>query len=124
VLAFDVEIDGEHFCVAGVDDWSLLTFHLNAMREAESEAVWVSMGGMTEDDENGVSYHLRWRDKQDLAVGSTVLIRVIETNSPDPLLRRYRSDREVQESPFTEHEMEEMERAQWLALKAKFEPDA
>lgn len=124
MLAFEIEIDGKHFCLAGVEDWSILAFHLDASRHSESDEIRLSMGGLTQNDQNGVSHHVRWRDRQDLKVGSTVTVTVVDTNAPDPLLRRYRSDHDVQECPFTEEEMEEMQRAQWLALKAKFEPDS
>lgn len=55
-------------------------------------------------------------------VGSKVVIEVIETDAPDPPVRRYRSDREVQESPYSDEEIEQLEREELRRLKAKFEP--
>lgn len=122
MLAFEIEVDGERACIAGIEDWSLLTFHLDAMRNGSSEEIWLSMGGMSQDDENRVAHHVRW-GRIDLCVGSRVTLTVVNTDEPDPPLRRYRSDREVQENPYTEEEWEEMERSEWMRLKAKFEPD-
>jgi hypothetical protein len=50
------------------------------------------------------------------------MIEVIETDAPDPPVRRYRSDREVQESPYSDEEIEQFEREELRRLKAKFEP--
>jgi len=129
MLAFEVEIDGEKAFLAGVEDWHLLTFHLNAMREQDSLAcsdydLDLHMGGMTVSDEHGVAHHLRWGGELPLALGSVVTIKIVETDSPDPLVRRYRSDREVQECAFTPEEMRQMRYDDYLAYKAEFEPDA
>ncbi len=59
-----------------------------------------------------------------MTVGSKVVINIVETDQPDPPVRRYRSDRLVQESPFSEEEIEQMEREDYVRLKAKFEPQA
>jgi hypothetical protein len=50
------------------------------------------------------------------------VINIVETDQPDPPVRRYRSDRKVQESPFSDEEIEQMEREDYERLKAKFEP--
>lgn len=59
-------------------------------------------------------------DRRNLAVGMQVTIKIVEADRADEPVRRYRSDREVQENPFTD---EEIEREDWLRLKAKFEPE-
>jgi hypothetical protein len=92
------------------------------MRNPSGEEVWTSMGGMTETDENGIAHHVLW-GRVDLRVGSKVTLTVVDTNEPDPPLKKYRSDRDVQEDPYTAEEWEEMERSEWLRLKAKFERD-
>jgi hypothetical protein len=48
-------------------------------------------------------------------------VTVVESDHPDPPIRRYRSDKEMQESPFTNHEMREMRWQDYLALKKEFE---
>ena len=124
MLAFRVEIDGERPLVAGVDDWSILALHVNAVRadkggSAEDE-LFFSVGGLTTENSEGVSHHFRW-PRVPLKIGSTVIVTLTETNSADTVAKRYRSDKEVQEDPFTEEEAREMRRQDYLVLKKEFE---
>ena len=129
MIALLVEIDGERYVLAGVEDWSLISAHLTAMRgvEGDSEArnkedeIEVSIGGLTRADGSNHRYHFRW-PRRDLRVGSKVTISVVDSEACDPPIKRYRSDKEVQESPFTDEEMVEMRRQDYLRLKAEFEP--
>ena len=126
MLAFDIRIDEKQICVAGVDDWSGLSAILTAQRGDlgdEIESIELYMGGMTQADVAGISHHVRWGRLTQLAVGTTVTIRIIDADALDPPVRRYRSDHEVQESGFTDEEIEQMQREEWMRLKAKFEPD-
>ena len=50
------------------------------------------------------------------------MVTVVDTDHPDPPTKRYRSDKEVQENPFTEEELKEMRRQDYLELKKEFEP--
>jgi len=68
----------------------------------------------------GVAYHVRWRGR-DLTVGSRVTVSIVDTGHPDPPVKRYRSDKEVQESSFTEEELKEMRRQDYLELKKEFD---
>jgi hypothetical protein len=126
VLAFEIEVDGERQFVAGTQDWSLLALHIDALRHGDDpsgEEIRISMGGLSEPDANGVPHHVRWGNRT-LQIGSKVTVTIVETDEPSDPIRRYRSDHEVQENPFTDEEIAEFERADWLRLKAKFEPDA
>jgi hypothetical protein len=125
MLAYHICIDGERVALAGVDDWAVLSAHVTAVRERCGEPlklheVEFSVGGLSRRDGGGAGHHVRWKTHE-LGIGSEVRIRLVDTETPDEPLRRYRSDREVQESPFTAEEIEEFERAEWLRLKAKFE---
>src|SRR5438552_7636840 len=128
MLTLEVEIDGEKFVVAGSEDWGLLSVIVNASRgasdapnpRARSDTVEVRVGGLTDRDTNGHAYHLRWGTR-DLKVGSRVSIKVIEAEQPDPPIKRYRSDVEVQESPFTEEKLRELRWKDYLDLKKEFE---
>ena len=127
MLGFELLVDDERICVAGMEDWSVMSVILSALRprygdRARDGELNVSAGGLSETDANGASYHARWA-RVDLKVGSRVVINVVETDEPDPPIRRYRSDHEVQEPAYTEEEIEEFEREDWLRLKAKFEPE-
>ena len=127
MLAFEVWIDGERQCLAGVEDWAVLSAHVTACRHRDQtppppDELEFYVGGMTETDETGASHHFRWR-RRNLELGMQVTIKVVDADRPDEPVRRYRSDREVQEPAFTDEEIEEFERADWLRLKAKFEPE-
>ena len=127
MLAFEVFVDGERICVAGMADWAVMSVILTAVHEGETAAgrpregkLDVSTGGMSEKDGDGVAYHARW-PRIDLAVGSQVTVNVLDTDDPDPPLNRYPSDRP--EKRFTDEEIEQMEREDYVRLKAKFEPE-
>jgi len=128
MLAFKVEIDGEELATAGFEDWSILALHVNASRgsptapfeSARYDEAHFSVGGLSESDANGVSHHVRWKEKV-LTIGSQVKVTVVETDQPDFPLKRYRSDARIQENPFTEEEMREMRWRDYLELKKEFE---
>jgi hypothetical protein len=123
MLAFKVEVDGKELAVAGVEDWAVLSFHLNATRTDASERpfghVRTGVGGLSLPDENSVSHHFRWKDR-DLNIGSRIVVTVIETDTPHAPVKRYRSDSAVQEDPFTEEEAREMRLQDYLELKKEF----
>jgi len=127
MIAFLVEIDGERTVLAGVEDWSILALHINAMRaEAkpdEGDDLHFSVGGLTLPDSGQQHYHFRW-PRKDLKVGSVVKVTIVESESVDPPIKRYRSDAQVQENPFTEEEIREMRYKDYLSLKAEFEPNS
>ncbi len=128
MLAFRVEIDGELAHVAGVADWSLLAMHITASRgdataqveSARQDSTRYSVGGLSEPDQSDVCQHFRWQERE-LAVGSTVCVEVVETDAPDPVIKRYRSDAQVQESSFTDAEMRALRLQDYMALKKEFE---
>ena len=127
MLAFELFVDDRRICLAGMEDWAVMSVILSGVRRREQDPgdsgrLDIAAGGLSETDADGAAYHARW-EKVDLAIGSRVVINLVETDQPDPPIRRYRSDRDVHESPFTEEQIEEMEREDWLRLKAKFEPE-
>lgn len=129
MIALLIEIDGERYVLAGVEDWSLISAHLTAMRGVggDSEAknkedeIEISVGGLTRPDASKQRFHFRW-PRRELGVGSSVKITVVDADKCDPPVKRYRSDKEVQENPFTDGEMREMRRQDYLKLKEEFEP--
>lgn len=130
MIAMLVEIDGERFVLAGVDDWSILSAHINARRgrdnprdPSEPDDYDFSVGGLTEPDSHGVRHHFRW-PRRELRIGSTIKVTLVESESGDEPKKRYRSDREIQESPYTDEEMRELRRQDYLALKREFEGGA
>ena len=130
MIAFDIAIDGEHVVVAGVADWSMLALHVDAARgrrgtgSANSAKTHIrfSVGGLSMADASGIRHHFRWKEK-DLAMGSTVTVSVVDVEAPDAPIRRYRSEKGIGESPFTDEELREMRRQHYLELKKEFEND-
>ena len=127
LLAFKIEVDGRPAIVAGVEDWSLLSFHVTAGRsrggDATGDSVDYHIGGLSTPNAEHISHHLRWPGNA-LTTGSRVTLTVIETDTPDAPAKRYRADHEVQESPYTKEEWREMRRKDYLQLKKEFEGDA
>ena len=127
MLAFEVADDGELLCVAGIEDWAVLHAGISGVRRGRGHApdrdeVNLDVGGLSETNATGASYHSRWKGLRSLQVGTTVTIKILETDRVDEPVRRYRSDKEVQEPAFTVEELEEFEREDYARLKAKFEP--
>jgi len=123
MIAFQVEIDGKPTVLAGAEDWSILALHVTARRQMESgksNELQLSVGGLTEDDRDGVSHHFRWKER-DLRIGTKVVVTVVETDVPDQPTKRYRSDAQIQENPFTDEEMRELRWKDYQALKLEFE---
>lgn len=126
MLAYEILIDGVHFARAGFADWSVLSAHVTAIQEGAGRPdrkgeLEFSVGGLSKSDTDGAQYHVRWPKRQ-LTIGSTITIEIVETEEPDEPVHRYRSDRQVQESPYSDEEIEQFEREEWERLKAKFEP--
>lgn len=125
MLAFEVEIDGQAVAVAGAEDWSMLDIILCAMRPdpqayVPEGSLDIRIGGMSLPDENGVSQHLRWLQRQ-LEVGSSLTVRIVDSLIVDAPLKRFRSDAVVQESSMTDEELRELRYQDYLELKTEFE---
>jgi len=120
MLAFKIEVEGQPPVIAGVEDWSILALHVTASRgrgtDEGSDDIDYSVGGLTTSNEENISHHFRW-PRCPLSVGSSVTVTLVETETTTPPTKRYRSDKEVQENPYTEEEMREMRRQDYLALK-------
>lgn len=126
MLAYEVTVNGQNLPVAGMEDWSSMSIILSAIRDKDEEGgidFTFHLGGLSLPDENGVDHHARWEKPQmGLSVGSDIQIKIVDSDEVAPPVRRYRSDHEVQECPFTEEEMREMRYRDYLDLKAEFEP--
>jgi len=128
MLALQVEVDGKSYATAGAEDWALLSLHVTASRgeltapneSVRADRIDLSVGGLSQPDSEGISQHIRW-GRLDLSLGAKVTLTVVETDTPTPPIRRYRSDSKVQEQPFTEAEMREFRWKDYLELKKEFE---
>ncbi len=126
MIAFQVEIDGHKTMLAGVEDWSILALHVNAIRNEEGDGkdqIEFRAGGLSLPNGEDIRQHFHWA-AEPLQIGSAISIRVVEVDRADPPLKRYRSDAEVRESPFTEEEWRELRYQDYLKLKAEFEQES
>src|SRR6476660_915949 len=90
---FEVTINGERVCTAGVGDDGVLTSILSFVKSSNasdetgepqnnnSENLDLRVGGLT-NRESGVTEHLEWLH-QGLAVGDEIVIRIIEDSVCD-----------------------------------------
>ena len=127
MLAYQIEIDEKKYVTAGVDDWALLSLHITASRPETglstcNELIECSVGGLALSVEaDPAHYHFRWSEAP-LKVGSTVTIRIVDAVTADTPKKRYRSDSQIQENPYTTEENRQMRYQDYLSLKAEFEP--
>jgi hypothetical protein len=129
VLAFEVAVDGKPFARAGAEDWAVLTCIVTADRSMgrrgalAHDDLRLRVGGLSQRDKDGVSYHLRWGNSENLlTVGSEITLRVIETAEVDPPRRRHFENPVNEESPYTKDEERQSRYRDYLELKAEFEP--
>lgn len=124
MIALKIRLNGEVLYVAGQEDVSILNSILNVSRGNSERGVGdnirLNAGGLSQLTDKGYPEHFRYKD-QTLAVGDVVEVEIVETDNVDPPVKRYRSDREVQENPFTDEEIHEMRYNDYLRLKEEFE---
>jgi len=124
MIAYKVKINGEEIVVAGQEDWSVLTTHILATRKEEHDPeggrIQYSTTGLSHSNQDGYGEHFRWGDRE-LKAGDVVSIEIVSTESPSTPIKRYRSDKIVQENPFTEEEIKEMKYRHYIELKKEFE---
>ena len=126
MISFKVKRNRKLIFTIGQEDTSILHANMlvsqgNLERGAE-DYIRLSCGGLSHETEKGHPEHFRWKD-QALNIGDTIEIEIVETDEIDPPIKRYRSDKDVQENPFTEEEIREMRYQDYLELKKQFEPD-
>lgn len=124
MLAFKVLINGEYKVTAGQEDWAVLAAHVTATRdkgEGASEGhIRYSAGGLSLKNEDGFGQHFRWKEVE-LKVGDKVEFEIVDSSEISEPIKKYRSDTEVQEDPFTDEENREMRYQDYLELKKEFE---
>jgi hypothetical protein len=128
MLAFHISLNDRLVGVRGVEDWSILDLIVMAKSHEPGAhhpdgLIEAKTGGMTSPDNDGRRYHVRWADLP-LQVGSKLTIQIVDVPAADLPAKRYRSDAEVQEDPFTDEEAREYRYQSYLELKAEFAPSA
>jgi len=126
MFALKITINNGEPVVVGVEDWSLITASLTASRarhEKDEDDFEFRVGALVKQTVPGKHEHVRWPELQ-MSVGDKITIELIVAADVTPPIRRYRSDKSVQENPFTPEEIREMKRKQYLALKQEFEGES
>lgn len=78
---------------------------------------------MSKPDQEGIRHDARWGERR-LEVGSKVTVTVVEVDSADEPIKRYRVSTTIPANPYTEDEMREMRRRDHLELKQEFGDNA
>jgi hypothetical protein len=107
MIAFEVAVNGERLCTAGVGDEGVLTVMLTFV--GSRQELDLDIGGLARDT------NLKWLVPRLPQVGDQILVRIVETEQPDePSTREpgVRSFAEAQEREYYEH------------LKRKYDPSA
>ena len=84
--AFEIYVNGERVCLAGVTDRSVLTTIIDYSGR-DREPLHLHVGGLLIPQEE----HVRWQDR-DLDVGDEIRVRIVETDEVDPPAKRFRKD--------------------------------
>ena len=85
MIAPEIHSNGKRVCTAGPEGLGILS--AAAIWHESGDAWHFRVRGITQ--EKGYEEHLSWIDQQ-LSVGDTVTIKVVETEEPDKPERRYR----------------------------------
>jgi len=84
--AFEIYVNGERLCCAGVSDASVLTAIIDYVGR-EKERLHLHVGGLLIPQDE----HVRWQDR-DLTVGDDVRVKIIEIDTVDAPTKRFPRD--------------------------------
>ena len=106
MIAFEISIDGQKTCTAGVTpsgvvsvitSWVRRPFHDPVsdapIGERFEEELTLDVGGLTHDPD-GAAVHVSWL-RQPLRPGQTITVAVVDTGAADPPRNRRREDPEA-----------------------------
>ena len=124
MIALKIRVNGDILYVIGQEDVSILNSNLvvsrdNSERDVE-DYIHLNAGGLSQDTDKGYPEHFRYKS-QTLQVGDVVEMEIVDTEKVDAPVKRFRSDHDVQENPFTDEEWREMRYNDYLELKEEFE---
>jgi hypothetical protein len=103
MIAFEIQLNGEHICTAGVDQEGVLTTIATWVKRTVSdptsdeltnfefeEELMFDVGGLTHSSD-GANVELKWIDRT-LQVGDEICIKVVRTSQVDEPMRREQED--------------------------------
>ena len=88
--AFKVYLNGKKLCLAGVGDDGVLTAITNWVCGGRYTAadLFLEVGGLI----SPTREHVKWIKQNPLRVGDKIRVEIVETNSVDTPIERYRAD--------------------------------
>jgi hypothetical protein len=103
MIAFEISVDGQKKCTAGIPDMGVVSIIASWVRRASREAtsgepmpgrfeeeLTLDVGGLSHDPD-GASVYARWL-RQPLELGQQISIAIVETEEADPPPTRERED--------------------------------
>jgi len=123
MLAFEINVNKEYIGNCGFEDWVVLNAILTALKPKDApdeENVSFNVGGLADVNSENTGQYVRLIQR-DLQIGDIIEIKIVESGQVIDPIKRYRSDSKIQENPFTEEEILQMEREDYERLRAKFE---
>jgi hypothetical protein len=86
--AFEVSVNGEKLCLAGIGVDGVLTAIVNwAGRQGEG-SFFLEVGGLISQTKE----HVHWISQKPLSVGDNIQVKIIETDATDNPIKKYRLD--------------------------------
>ena len=86
--AFEVSVNGERLCVAGIGDDGVLSTIVHWAAQKAVGGSFLQVGGFISQTKE----HANWINQKPLSVGDTVQITIIETDVADRPIEEYRLD--------------------------------
>jgi hypothetical protein len=90
MLAFEIYLNGQKLCRAGIGDSGVLSAIVAARMATgiRNESLFLNIGGLI----NPEGKHVSWIDQKGLAVGDKIQINIVEADSVDEHQRRDPAD--------------------------------
>jgi hypothetical protein len=112
MICFDVYLNGEKLCRAGMKDAVVMNCILDWVKlEEGGEEMAFTVGGLY-DHPSGGTAHPRWLNRRQLKTGDEVTIRIVDSET---------ADEPVSEKVSTPEWLKEQERKYYESVRAKFE---
>jgi hypothetical protein len=86
--AFEVSINGEKLCVAGIGDDGVLTTIVHFSVQHRDGGSFLQVGGLIGQTQD----HVNWVNQKPLKLGDNVEVRIVETEAADSPIDAYRLD--------------------------------
>ena len=86
--AFEVSVNGEKLCVAGIGDDGVLTTIVHWAARQDEGGFFLQVGALISQTKE----HTNWINQKPLTVGDNVQVKIIETDVADKPVEQYRLD--------------------------------